>query len=136
MYYWMMLSANAFSKIKFGIAYAPNWVNYETLENGKSPLGKWEIPVFKFEGLFSCLLANTIGWNLFSEDLKKIIEENKSEYDELKWFETIIYSGDLGKRTYYALHFIRILDILNKKKQFIQQRIRILSLLLILLKRR
>lgn len=96
-----------------GLAYAPSNIDYDTLKHGEKAVD-WNIPKFTLKkGIYTCYLPNTLGWHLCSLELKSAIESNKSILDNIEWLEVYVLSEEYGNKTYYALHFIDLLDALD-----------------------
>ena len=76
----------------------------------------WDPPIFELEeGGYTDYQNNNQRLRLCSLKLRKILEQNASEYDILQWLEaTVRHEGE--DRTYYALHFPEPADVINKEK--------------------
>lgn len=58
---------------------------------------------------------NNLAWPLFSERLKRIIENYLTGREEIDWISTIVKGGN-EERVYYIPRFNKTLDVLNLEK--------------------
>lgn len=90
----------------FGVAFSPDFIDAGILPPNGIRFNDWK--VFEFElrdGTYSDYQASDLSLRLCSEKLRNIIDDTRTQQDEVQWFETIVKSSNGEKRTYYALHF-------------------------------
>jgi hypothetical protein len=99
----------------FGVAYInPTDSDVSLPENGQQ-VHKWKVINFDLRmGGFADYLANDLGGRLCSEQLKNIIEANKSLNDSIAWLEAEVANAT-DRRTYWFLYFPINADVLNHK---------------------
>ncbi len=97
-----------------GIAYSPKDSNVEFIDE----LDNFDRVPFVFslkEGPFQDYLSSNLGWPIFSEKFKNIIEPYLSRVS-FRWIPATVADINGKKYTVFVLRFYDTLDVLNKEK--------------------
>lgn len=106
----------------YGVAYAPEETDLFVIPVSGINLSDWKEIQFNLkEGDFADYLANDLGGRLCSSKLKKIVDDNISQKDQIQWLNVSVINENNEERTYYILHFPVNIDILNKEKSTITE---------------
>ena len=101
----------------FGVAYAPEEADLFLVPPSGDRVVDWKPIQFDLiEGGFCDYLANDSGVRLCSENLMSIIEQNKSERDDIQWLQAKVKAGKTGCKMYYILHFPINLAVVDENK--------------------
>ena len=100
----------------YGVAYVPEDTPFSPLPR-TGRVEDWETMVLMLkEGDYSDYLANDRPFDLCSPKLRDVLDNTKSEYDELQWLRAIVRKESGEEREYYILHLPQGYDVLDKEK--------------------
>ncbi|WP_027360160.1 imm11 family protein [Desulforegula conservatrix] len=101
----------------YGVAYAAPDVDPFLLPISGTKIESWSpLSLELRDGEFADYLTNDLGVRLCSENLQKIIENNRSENDQLQWLEAIVSDVNGHCKKYFVLHFPENYSVINKEK--------------------
>lgn len=88
-----------------GIAYGPDGGELTVLPPSGTKVTHWiPLELVLRDGGFADNLANDMGLRLFSDKLRTIIDEVRSEQDVVQWLDATVFDGN-EVRPYHVLHF-------------------------------
>jgi hypothetical protein len=102
----------------YGVAYLPPSANAFVLPLSGVKVESWEhITLELRNGEYADFQASDlVGARLCSENLRKVIENNRSGNDEIQWLEVSVLYSAIETRRYYVIHFPVNYPIINKEK--------------------
>jgi hypothetical protein len=79
----------------------------------------WKQPSMDLrDGVYADYLATDWGCRLCSEGMRKVLDEQASEHDQLQWLPVDVYEGNEARK-YHVLHFPFQRDVLDRQKSLI-----------------
>jgi hypothetical protein len=106
--------------LSLGVAYAPEGYSHDMIAEGRyydhwKPVDFTIKPWRDNHGGFADYQTNNMGWPLCSDELRQIIDRNRSPRDEVQWLEaTVTHEGQ--SRRYWVLHIPDRPDVLDSEK--------------------